>query len=136
MLVKYLWPCYDSDYNAYIRGTSETITRILQPYNIRIAHKPTRTKTNRNTDREQYTRSNDETGRNLSTRLTEHKRATRNVACSTLSDRLRWWERRESERYAKRIAGQEKRWIYDRLVLYFGLQYLQLLYVEPFYFCF
>ena len=24
----------------YIRGTSETITRILQPYNIRVAHKP------------------------------------------------------------------------------------------------
>ena len=27
----------------YIRGTSETITRILKPFNIRIAHKPTRT---------------------------------------------------------------------------------------------
>ena len=25
----------------YIRGTSETIARILQPYNIRVAHKPT-----------------------------------------------------------------------------------------------
>ena len=45
-----------------------------------------RTKTNRSTDREQYTRSNTatvrlligETGRNLSTRLTEHKRATKN----------------------------------------------------------
>ena len=24
----------------YIRGTPETITRILQPYNIRVAHKP------------------------------------------------------------------------------------------------
>ena len=24
----------------YIRGTSETIARILQPYNIRVAHKP------------------------------------------------------------------------------------------------
>ena len=67
----------------------------------RVAHKPittlrriyddyllmSRTKTNRRTDREQYTRSNaatarltyiGETGRNLSTRLTEHKRATRN----------------------------------------------------------
>ena len=46
-----------------------------------------RTKTNRSTDREQYTISNaatsrlltfGETGRNLSTRLTEHKLATRN----------------------------------------------------------
>ena len=47
-----------------------------------------RAKTNRRTDKEQYTRSNarcdcqftyiDETGRNLSTRLTEHKRATKN----------------------------------------------------------
>ena len=24
----------------YIRGTPETIARILQPYNIRVAHKP------------------------------------------------------------------------------------------------
>ena len=24
----------------YLRGTSETIARILQPYNIRVAHKP------------------------------------------------------------------------------------------------
>ena len=24
----------------YIKGTSETISRILQPYNIRLAHKP------------------------------------------------------------------------------------------------
>ena len=27
----------------YIKGTSETISRILQPYNIRVAHKPTTT---------------------------------------------------------------------------------------------
>ena len=41
-----------------------------------------RTKTNRRTDREKYTRSKAsyirETGRNLSTRLTEHKRSKRN----------------------------------------------------------
>ena len=51
----------------YIRGTSETIVRILQPCHIRVAHKPittlrrrllmSRTKTNRRTDREQHTRS-------------------------------------------------------------------------------
>ena len=27
----------------YIKGTSKTISRILQPYNIRVAHKPTTT---------------------------------------------------------------------------------------------
>ena len=27
----------------YIKGTSETISRILQPHNIRVAHKPTTT---------------------------------------------------------------------------------------------
>ena len=52
----------------HIRGTSETIARILQSYNIRVAHRPittlrrlvlkSRTTTNRRTDREQYTRSN------------------------------------------------------------------------------
>ena len=28
---------------SYIKGTSETISRILQPYNIHVAHKPTTT---------------------------------------------------------------------------------------------
>ena len=57
--------CYYSDYT----GTSETIARILQPYNIRVAHKLITTlrrlltnvkdkdKLDR-TDGEQYTRSN------------------------------------------------------------------------------
>ena len=50
----------------YIKGTSETIARILQPYDIRVAHKPITTlrqlltnvkaKTNLTTDKEQYTR--------------------------------------------------------------------------------
>ena len=82
----------------YIRGTSETIVRILQPYNILVAHKPITTL------RRLLTNVNDkdkpegrqgavykikccecqasyigETGRNLRTRLTEHKRATRKV---------------------------------------------------------
>ena len=80
-----------------MRGTSETIARILQPYNIRVAHKPI------TTSRQLLTKVKDkdepnfrqgafykikccdcqatyigETGRNLNVRLTEHKRATRN----------------------------------------------------------
>ena len=81
----------------YIKGISENISRILQPFNIRVAHKPittlrqlltwtSKTKTNRGTDREPEYKINcsdchasyiGETGRNLTTRLTEHKRATR-----------------------------------------------------------
>ena len=75
----------------YIRGTSETITRILKPFNIRIAHKPTRTLRHLLTkvkdkddpkDRQGTVyriRCNDcngtyigETGRTLTTRLGEH----------------------------------------------------------------
>ena len=74
-----------------------TIARLLQPYDIRVAHKPIRRlhlltnvkaiKTDRRTDKEHYTKIKccdcqtiyiGETGRNFSTRLTEHKRATRN----------------------------------------------------------
>ena len=84
----------------YIKGTSETIVRILQPYNIRVAHKPITTLRqllNNVTDKDE---SNDrqgavykikccdcqasyigETGRNLNIRLTEHKRATKNHNC-------------------------------------------------------
>ena len=81
----------------YIRGTSETITRILQPYNIGVAHKPITTLRRLLTNVKDKDKPEDregavykikccdcqasyvgETGRNLSTRLTEHKRATRN----------------------------------------------------------
>ena len=81
----------------YIRGTSETIARILRPYNIRVAHKPITTLrdllTNVKDKDEPINRQGTvyrisctdckatyigETGRNLNTRLTEHKRATRN----------------------------------------------------------
>ena len=77
----------------YIRGTSETIARILQPYNIRVAHKPITTLRRLLTDVKDKDKPGDrqgavykikccdcqasyigETGRNLSTRLTEHKR--------------------------------------------------------------
>ena len=79
----------------YIRGTSKTIARILKPFNIRIAHKPTRTlrhlltkvKDKDDPKVRQGTvyriRCNDcngtyigETGRTLTTRLGEHQTAT------------------------------------------------------------
>ena len=81
----------------YIRGTSETIARILQPYNIRVAHKPITTLRRLLTNVKDKDKPEDrqgavykikccdcqasyigETGRNLSTRLTKHKWATRN----------------------------------------------------------
>ena len=81
----------------YIKGTSETISRILQPYNVRVAHKPTSTLRQLLTNVKDRDEPNNgqgavykskcsdcqasyigETGRNLNTRLTEHKRATRN----------------------------------------------------------
>ena len=81
----------------YIKGTSETIARILQPYNIRVAHKPITTLRHLLTNVKDRDEANNrqgavykikcsdcqssyigETGRNLNTRLTEHKRATRN----------------------------------------------------------
>ena len=79
------------------QGTSETISRILQPYNIRVAHKPTITLRQLLTNVKDKDEPNNrqgavykikcsdcqasyigETGRNLNTRLTEHKRATKN----------------------------------------------------------
>ena len=81
----------------YIKGTSETIARILQPYNIRVAHKPIITLRQLLTNVKDKDEPSDrrgavykikccdcqatyigETGRNLNVRLTEHKRATRN----------------------------------------------------------
>ena len=81
----------------YIRGTSETIARILHPYNIRVAHKPITTLRRLLTNVKDKDKLEDrqgavykikwcdchasyigETGRKLGTRLTEHKRATRN----------------------------------------------------------
>ena len=80
----------------HIKSISENVSRILQPFNIRVAHKPITTL------RQLLTNVKDqdeprkwqgavykincsdchvtyigETGRNLTTRLTEHKRATR-----------------------------------------------------------
>ena len=81
----------------YIKGSSETISRILQPCNIRVAHKPTTTLRHLLTNVKDRNEPNNrqgavykikcsdcqasyigETGRNLNTRLTEHKQATRN----------------------------------------------------------
>ena len=79
----------------YVRGTSETIARILRPYNIRVAHKPVFSLRRSLTDVNWKDKPEDrpgavckihcsdgqatyigETGRNLTMRLTEHKRAT------------------------------------------------------------
>ena len=76
----------------YIRGTSETIARILQPYDIRVAYKPITTLRRLLTNAKDKDKPEDrqgavykikscdcqasyigETGRNLSTRLTEHE---------------------------------------------------------------
>ena len=81
----------------YIKGTSETISRILQPYNILVAHKPTTMLRHLRTNVKDRDEPNNrqgavykikcsncrafyigETGRNLNRRLTEHKRARRN----------------------------------------------------------
>ena len=81
----------------YIKGTSETISRILQPYNIRVAHKPTTTLRQLLTKVKDKDEPNNrqaavykikcsdcqasyigETRRNFNTSLTEHKRETRN----------------------------------------------------------
>ena len=80
----------------HIKGISENISRILQPFNIRVTHKPITTLrqllTNVEDQDEPRKRQGpvykincsdwhasyiSETGRNLKTRLTEHKRATR-----------------------------------------------------------
>ena len=81
----------------YIKGTSEIIARILQPYNIRVAHRPITTLRKLLTNVKDKDQPRDrqgavykikccdcqatyigETGRNLNTRLTEHRRATWN----------------------------------------------------------
>ena len=79
----------------YIRGTSETIARILQPYNIRVAHQEPIAPVahycqgqDKPENRQGAVLKNKccdcqatyigETGKNLSTRLTERKQATRN----------------------------------------------------------
>ena len=50
----------------YIKGTSETISRILQPYNIRVAHKPTTTLPAKITDqRERQGPTQQQTGSSL-----------------------------------------------------------------------
>ena len=80
----------------YIRGTSETIASILRPYNIRVAHKPMFTLRRLLANVEDKDEPEDrpvpvyqikysdcqatyigDTGRNLTTRLSERKRATK-----------------------------------------------------------
>ena len=88
---------FNNSYNTaatipYKRGTSETKARILRPYNIRVAHKPIFTLRRFLTNAKGKDRPGavykihcshrqatyiDETSRNLTTRLPEHKRATK-----------------------------------------------------------
>ena len=81
----------------YIKGTSETIARISQPHDIRAAHRPITTLRQLLTNLKDRVEPKDkqgavykikccdcpatyigETGRNLNTRLTEQRRATKN----------------------------------------------------------
>ena len=81
----------------HTKGTSETIARILQPYNIRVAHKRITTLRQLLTNVKDKDEPSDrqgavykikccdcqasyigETGRNMNIRLTKHKRATKN----------------------------------------------------------
>ena len=81
----------------YIKGTSETIARILQPHCIRVAHKPITTLRQLLTNVKDKVEPKDgqgavykikccdcpatylgEIGRNLKTRLTEHRRTSKN----------------------------------------------------------
>ena len=81
----------------YIKDTSETIAQILQPYNIRVAHKPITSSRQLLTNVKDKDEPNDrqgvvykikccisqfsyigETGRNLNLRLTEYKPAMKN----------------------------------------------------------
>ena len=84
----------------YIRGTSETIARTLQPYNMRVAHRPITTLRRLLTNFKAKDKPENrqgavykikccecqatyigETGRNFSAQLTEYKRATRKWWC-------------------------------------------------------
>ena len=71
----------------YIKGTSETISSILPPYNTRVAHKPTTTLRQLLTNVKDRDEPNNRQGAvykikmlrlPANTRLTEHKGATRN----------------------------------------------------------
>ena len=107
----------------YIRGTSETITRLLQPYNIRVAHKLITTlrrlltnvkDKDKPVDREGavYNRCCDcqapyisETGRNLIARLTEHRNgneeATRNGDVNNQTKHQIYWDSATCIKYSR-----------------------------------
>ena len=88
----------------YIRGTSETIARLLRPYNIRVAHKPIFTLRRLLTNVKGKDKSEDrpgavykiycsdcqatyigETGRNLTTRLTANTNEQQKRVTSTIT---------------------------------------------------
>ena len=108
--------CYVSMLEVGLSVSFPTISQILQPYNIRVAHKPATTLwyllTNVKDREEPNNRQGavykikcsncqasyiGETGRNLNTRLTEHKRTTRNgdasnhIAVLSSTDKPQHW---------------------------------------------
>ncbi|PFX24331.1 hypothetical protein AWC38_SpisGene11044 [Stylophora pistillata] len=140
----------------YIKGMSENISRILLPFNIRVAHKPITTLrqllTNVKDKDEPRNRQGTiykincsdcqasyigETGRNLTTRLTEHRRATRKdqTSCEAQIEKglakLRWSMSRQttSKQDGEEEEGGERErervWPADLETKVINLQYLR-----------
>jgi len=109
--ISYIRPNNSSNYSytttatiPYIRGTFETIARILRPYNIQVAHKPIFTLRRLLTNVKGKDKPEErpgavykihcsdcqapyigETGRNLTTRLTEHTNERQKRVTSTIT---------------------------------------------------
>ena len=127
----------------YIKGISETISRILQPFNIRVAHKPITTLRQllanikdrdepRNGQGAVYKINGSdchasyigETGRNLATRLTKHKLATRKGDVNThiaehhrLTNHTIDWDFAQCLTYSTKVSMMREVW---ELIFYTG----------------
>ena len=127
----------------YIKGISETISRILQPFNIRVAHKPITTLRQllaNIKDRDEPSNGQGavykingsdchasyigETGRNLATRLTKHKLATRKGDVNThiaehhrLTNHTIDWDFAQCLTYSTKVSMMREVW---ELIFYTG----------------